>query len=84
MQKPKGHERSVDVLLTHEARFRAHSCPPSFLENALAEWLFGGCDGKVPNCLPIMAGWNYMVRLYRPSTEILDGRWTFPQAQPVE
>ena len=27
---------------------------------------FGGCDGKMPNCLPIMAGWNYTVRLYRP------------------
>ncbi len=27
---------------------------------------FGGCDGKVPNCLPIMPGWNYTVRLYRP------------------
>jgi hypothetical protein len=45
---------------------------------------FGGCDGQVPNCLPTMPGWNYMVRLYRPSPEILDGRWTFPQAQPVE
>lgn len=45
---------------------------------------FGGCDGKVPNCLPIMAGWNYMVRLYRPSPEILTGKWTFPQAQPAE
>jgi hypothetical protein len=20
---------------------------------------FGGCDGKTPNCLPIMPGWNY-------------------------
>jgi len=19
---------------------------------------FGGCDGKIPNCLPIMKGWN--------------------------
>jgi hypothetical protein len=44
---------------------------------------FGGCDGKIPNCLPIMPGWNYMVRLYRPRAEILDGDWTFPQAQPV-
>jgi hypothetical protein len=44
---------------------------------------FGGCDGKIPNCLPIMAGWNYMVRLYRPRPEILDGRWKFPEAQPV-
>ncbi len=27
---------------------------------------FGGCDGKVPNCLPTVKGWNYTVRLYRP------------------
>ena len=29
---------------------------------------FGGYDGKVPNCLPIMPGWNYTVRLYRHRT----------------
>lgn len=39
---------------------------------------FGGCDGKIPNCLPIMKGWNYTVRLYRPRPEILNGRWKFP------
>ena len=44
---------------------------------------FGGCDGKIPNCLPIMRGWNYMVRLYRPRAEILNGRWTFPEARPL-
>jgi len=44
---------------------------------------FGGCDGKVPNCLPIMPGWNYLVRLYRPRKEVLDGTWTFPEAQPA-
>jgi hypothetical protein len=44
---------------------------------------FGGCDGKIPNCLPTMPGWNYMVRLYRPRPEILDGRWTFPAAKPA-
>jgi hypothetical protein len=44
---------------------------------------FGGCDGSVPNCLPITEGWNYLVRLYRPRAEILDGSWTFPAAQPV-
>ena len=43
---------------------------------------FGGCDGKTPNCLPIMPGWNYTVRLYRPRKEILDGTWKFPEAQP--
>ena len=44
---------------------------------------FGGCDGKVPNCLPIMPGWNYAVRLYRPRASILDGTWKFPEAMPV-
>jgi hypothetical protein len=43
----------------------------------------GGCDGKIPNCLPIMKDWNYMVRLYRPRAEILDGTWKFPEAQAV-
>jgi hypothetical protein len=42
---------------------------------------FGGCDGQIPNCLPTMPGWNYMVRLYRPRAEILDGTWKFPEAQ---
>ena len=44
---------------------------------------FGGCDGGASNCLPITRGWNYMVRLYRPRPEVLDGRWTFPEAEPV-
>jgi hypothetical protein len=44
---------------------------------------FGGWDDRTPNCLPIMPGWNYMVRLYRPRAEILDGRWVFPIATPV-
>ncbi len=44
---------------------------------------FGGCDGLVPNCIPIVGGWNYTVRLYRPRAEILDGSWKFPVAQPA-
>ena len=44
---------------------------------------FGGCDGKIPNCLPIMNGWNYTVRLYRPRSDILSGKWKFPEAQPA-
>src|SRR6267142_2449240 len=43
---------------------------------------FGGCDGKTPNCLPIIKGWNYTVRLFRPRLEILDGRWKVPLAAP--
>lgn len=45
---------------------------------------FGGCDGRTPNCLPITPGWNYMVRLYRPREEILDGTWKFPEATAVD
>jgi hypothetical protein len=44
---------------------------------------FGGCGGKIANCLPIVPGWNYTVRLYRPRAEILNGEWTFPEAQPA-
>ncbi len=45
--------------------------------------LFGG-DPKQPNYLPIMDGWNYIVRLYRPRQVILDGKWKFPAPQPVK
>ena len=44
---------------------------------------FGGCDAGSANCLPIMPGWNYIARLYRPRKEILDGTWKFPEAVPV-
>ncbi len=44
---------------------------------------FGGCDGKISNCLPIMPGWNYTVRLYRPRAEILNGKWKFPNPEPA-
>ena len=40
---------------------------------------FGGCDGNIPNCLPIEKGWNYTVRLYRPQAEIFKGEWKFPE-----
>jgi hypothetical protein len=45
---------------------------------------FGGCDGGSENCLPTPPGWNYLVRLYRPRPEILDGSWTFPEPQAVK
>ncbi|HEX6498952.1 MAG TPA: hypothetical protein VF054_07950 [Micromonosporaceae bacterium] len=38
---------------------------------------FGG-EPSLPNRLAVMNGWNYMVRLYRPRAEILNGSWTFP------
>jgi hypothetical protein len=44
---------------------------------------FGGGDAHTANYLPIVKGWNYMVRLYRPRREILNGSWTFPEAKPI-
>lgn len=44
---------------------------------------FGGGE-SVANSIPIMPGWNYVVRMYRPRKEILDGTWKFPQARPVK
>jgi hypothetical protein len=44
---------------------------------------FGGCHGKIENCLPITQGWNYTVRLFLPRPDILDGTWKFPEAHPV-
>ena len=43
---------------------------------------FGGDDDR-PNLLPIVEGWNYTVRLYRPRPEILDGSWAFPAIEPA-
>jgi hypothetical protein len=45
---------------------------------------FGGCEQGASNCLPIVPGWNYMVRLYRPRREVLEGTWKFPEASPIE
>jgi hypothetical protein len=45
---------------------------------------FGGCNRDTANCLSIMPGWNYTVRLYRPRAEVLSGAWSFPKPQPVE
>ncbi|AHC32791.1 MULTISPECIES: DUF1254 domain-containing protein [unclassified Pseudomonas] len=45
---------------------------------------FGGCDGKIANCLPTTPGWNYTVRLYQPKEQILNGKWSFPKPQAVE
>ena len=43
---------------------------------------FGG-DPEQNNFLPIMEGWQYIVRLYRPRDQILDGTWKFPEASAV-
>jgi hypothetical protein len=43
---------------------------------------FGGEPGT-SNYLPITSGWSYVVRMYRPRKELLDGTWTFPAAEAV-
>jgi para-nitrobenzyl esterase len=45
---------------------------------------FGGNPTGASNYLPIMPGWNYTVRLYRPRNVILDGTWNFPETQPLQ
>jgi hypothetical protein len=45
---------------------------------------FGGAsDDPSVNVLPIMPGWNYLVRLYRPRAELIAGTWLFPEAVPI-
>jgi hypothetical protein len=39
---------------------------------------FGDWDRDTPNRLPVSDGWNYLIRLYQPHPEILDGSWAFP------
>jgi hypothetical protein len=36
------------------------------------------------NYLPITPGWNYVIRMYEPRQEILDGSWNFPSFEPVK
>jgi len=43
---------------------------------------FGG-DPSAANSLPITPGWSYVVRMYQPRKEVVDGTWKFPDAQPA-
>lgn len=42
---------------------------------------FGG-DGA--NNFPLVEGWNYLVRMYAPKQEVIDGRWRMPVAVPAQ
>jgi hypothetical protein len=44
---------------------------------------FGENPAGLPNALPIMPGWNYTLRLYRPHPSVLDGTWTAPRPEAV-
>lgn len=41
----------------------------------------GACSDGRTNFRRLMAGWNYMARLYRPRPGVLDHTWTFPAVQ---
>jgi type I restriction enzyme R subunit len=46
--------------------------------------IFAKTDLHADDIVKIIApGWNYIVRLYRPQKEILDGTWQFPDPVPV-
>lgn len=40
-------------------------------------------DGR-PNFLPVTEGWNFLIRLYRPRPDALDGTWTPPPVEPAD
>ncbi|MFF5626333.1 DUF1214 domain-containing protein [Microbacterium sp. LWH10-1.2] len=42
---------------------------------------FGVRVDGVANALPIMPGWNYVLRLYRPRPSVLDGSWVAPRPE---
>ncbi len=44
---------------------------------------FGG-DSSKDNFLPIMPGWNYMLRIYLPQKPYFDGTWKAPEAKAVK
>jgi len=44
---------------------------------------FGGDPNSV-NFIPIVKGWNYIVRLFRPSKDIIEEKVKFPGAVPVK
>jgi len=45
--------------------------------------VYFGVDAKKTNFLPIMAGWNYTVRMYDARKEALDGTWVFPKPERI-
>ena len=67
--------------LDGKTRFKTYDLQPEDMFN----WeVCEGGDPKADNYLEIMDGWNYLVRLYQPKKEILDGSWTFPSPQEAQ
>jgi hypothetical protein len=62
---------------------RSITSPPRRGGGGVIAIQFGGCDGTIPNGLPITKGWHDTVRLYCPRADILNGTWKVPEPQPV-
>ena len=47
---------------------------------------FGSAEqcGDVPNRLDVTEGWNFLMRIYRPGTSVLDGTYKLSKAKPCE
>ena len=47
---------------------------------------FGATDlcGDKPNRLDVSDGWNFLMRIYRPGSSVLDGKYVLPKAAPLE
>lgn len=56
------------------SRARTDGSPPGLDPNGSAD---------PPNTISTPEGWNYLVRLYRPRPEILDGTWQLPGLAPA-
>jgi hypothetical protein len=39
--------------------------------------------GDLPNRLDVTEGWNFLMRIYRPGSSVLNGTYTLPKAVPV-
>jgi hypothetical protein len=47
---------------------------------------FGSLEtcGEVPNRLDTTAGWNFLMRIYRPGKSVLEGAYKLPEAKPMQ
>lgn len=53
-------------------------------DGSIAVRFVASAEGESPpNAIVTPEGWNYLIRLYRPRAEILDGRWAPPALTPV-
>jgi hypothetical protein len=52
-------------------------------DGSVAVRFVASADGDIPpNAIVTPEGWNYLIRLYRPRAEMLNGRWTPPALTP--